>query len=196
MRLCLLRHGRTAWNEAGRIQGRTDIPLSPFGRRQVAAWRLPPPFARASCIASPLLRARETAAILGHTDHTLDHRLQEMSWGAYEGCTLAELRREHGTRFAANTARGLDFRPPGGESPREVAERLRACLADLARTRRDHLIVTHKGVLRVSLVLALGWTMLREPPVAIADDQALLYRVGGSGSLDFEGAITLAVAGR
>ena len=32
MKLYLLRHGRTLWNEEGRLQGRTDVPLSDEGR--------------------------------------------------------------------------------------------------------------------------------------------------------------------
>ncbi|HEY9538315.1 MAG TPA: histidine phosphatase family protein, partial [Kiloniellaceae bacterium] len=41
-RLLAIRHGATAWNAAGRIQGRSDQPLSPAGRAAVAAWQLPP----------------------------------------------------------------------------------------------------------------------------------------------------------
>ena len=45
---------------------------------------------------------------------------------------LADLRAELGPAMAENEARGLDFRPPGGESPREVQARLKPFLADLA----------------------------------------------------------------
>ena len=33
-RLVLLRHGRTAWNDSGRAQGHTDVPLDEVGAAQ------------------------------------------------------------------------------------------------------------------------------------------------------------------
>ncbi|MBL0714447.1 MAG: histidine phosphatase family protein, partial [Desulfosarcina sp.] len=35
----IMRHAATAWNRAGRIQGHHDTPLTPEGKRQIAAWR-------------------------------------------------------------------------------------------------------------------------------------------------------------
>ena len=191
MRICLIRHGSTAWNEAGRIQGRTDIPLSDFGRAQVRAWRLPEGFAAAVCITSPLARARETAALLGLRDATEDARLVEMAWGSFEGRTLAELRADHGPHMQELEAAGLDFRPPGGESPRLVAERLAACLRELAATGSDFVLVAHKGVMRASLVLALGWDMRTKPPVRFESDRGLIYQLGACGQLEYETAVPL-----
>ncbi len=182
MRVCLIRHASTAWNEEGRIQGRTDIPLSPAGRAQAAAWRLPGRFAGGPCVASPLRRAVETAALLGFPEPATDARLAEMRWGAFEGRRLAELRDELGPALADEERRGLDFRPPGGgESPREVAVRLGGFLADLAADGRDHLVVAHKGVLRAALVLSLGWDMLGKPPVRYDPERALLLALDPDG---------------
>lgn len=192
MRVCLIRHGSTSWNEDGRIQGRTDTALSAIGRAQVRGWRLPEPFHRASCLASPLARARETAELLGFREAAVDARLIEMAWGGFEGRTLGELRSELGDTMAGLEAAGLDFRPPGGESPRLVAERLAHCLHDLAASGRDHLLVTHKGVLRASLVLALGWDMLGKPPVRHEPEQALVYELGADGAIAFVAAPSLA----
>ncbi len=191
MRVCLIRHGSTAWNEAGRIQGRTDIPLSDFGRAQVRAWRLPEEFAAAVCITSPLARARETAALLGLRDATEDARLVEMAWGSFEGRTLAELRADQGPNMQELEAAGLDFRPPGGESPRLVAERLAACLRELAATGSDLVLVAHKGVMRASLVLALGWDMRTKPPVRFESDRGLIYQLGACGQLEYETVVPL-----
>ena len=60
IRLALLRHGPTAWNREGRIQGRSDIPLDDSARADLAALRLPPPWDRAALWSSPLRRAVET----------------------------------------------------------------------------------------------------------------------------------------
>ena len=186
MRVCLIRHASTAWNEEGRVQGRTDIPLSSVGREQVASWRLPDGFAAARCVTSPLTRARETAALLGFPDASADARLAEMSWGGFEGRRLAELREELGDAFADNERLGLDFRPPGGETPREVAARLADFLRDdAAGSGDDVLLVAHKGVLRAALVLTLGWDVLGKPPVRYDPERALLLTVGAGGTASF-----------
>jgi probable phosphoglycerate mutase len=96
-----------------------------------------------------------------------DDRLIEMDWGDWEGETLADLRARGGEAMAANEARGLDFRPPGGESPAEVQSRVLGWLADVAAAERDVAAVTHKGVIRVVMAKALGWDMRGKPPVRL-----------------------------
>ena len=64
-RLVMIRHATTAWNEARRLQGRTDIALNAKGRAEVAGWRLPDEFADGRWISSPLPRAVQTARALG-----------------------------------------------------------------------------------------------------------------------------------
>lgn len=191
MRVCLIRHASTSWNEAGRIQGHTDIPLSDLGRAQVASWRLPPEFAAAACITSPLVRTRETARLLGFTDAPTDPRLAEMRWGSFEGRTLSSLRDEYGQAMQDREALGVDFQPPGGESPRLVAERLASCLGDLATDGVDRLIVTHKGVLRASLILALGWDMRAKPPVRYEPERALIFDLAPTGTPTFLATVPL-----
>ena len=60
MRVCLLRHGETAWNAQGRYLGRTDLPLTPAGRAALG----PAGFAPARVYVSPLRRTAETAELL------------------------------------------------------------------------------------------------------------------------------------
>ena len=163
----LIRHGPTSWNASGRIQGQTDIELSPRGRAEVRRWRLPPAWVQARVLSSPLRRARETASILTGRTPMLDPRLSEMNWGRFEGRRLAEVRAQAPDAMAANEARGLDFRPPGGESPREVCARLQALLVELAADPGPVVAVCHKGVIRAALVLATGWDMRARPPVRL-----------------------------
>jgi broad specificity phosphatase PhoE len=158
--LLVIRHAPTAWNDDGRIQGRTDIELSEPGRSVAARWRLPPGWQGAQCLCSPLRRAFQTALLLG-LDPLPDRALIEMEWAEWEGRRLPELRAELGEVMVANEARGLDLRPPGGESPREVQQRLRAWLAGLTE---PTIAVTHKGVIRALYALATGWEMTDRPP--------------------------------
>ncbi|WP_341701862.1 histidine phosphatase family protein [Ferrovibrio sp.] len=166
IRLALLRHGATDWNAAGRLQGRADIALSPAGREQLAGRSLPPAFRQRHWYTSPLQRAAGTAAVLGIAAD-IEPALIEMDWGEYEGRSLSELRALDGVHLAANEARGLDFQPPGGESPRQVQARLRPWLQRLAATGEDAGAVTHKGVIRALLAEAYGWPMLGKSPVRL-----------------------------
>jgi probable phosphoglycerate mutase len=164
VRLALLRHADTAWSAAGRIQGRSDIPLSDDGRAALRALTLPAACAGMRIVSSPLARCVETAALLGAPQAQREPRLAEMSWGAWEGRRLAELRVELGGAMAENEARGWDFRPHGGESPREVLERVRSWLAAL---KEPTLAVTHRGVIRAVFAAASGWDMLGKPPARL-----------------------------
>ena len=119
----LIRHGPTEWNAAGRVQGRTDVPLSATGRARVKQWRVPEGFRDYDWVSSPLMRARETASLLGAEAPVIEPRLAEMCWGIWEGETLDALRIRHGASLIENESRGLDFRAPNGESPREVGVR-------------------------------------------------------------------------
>ena len=159
--LLLVRHGTTAWNARKRIQGRADIPLNDDGRAEIAKLRLPPAFVGARAFTSPLARARETARILG-LRAMLDAALIEMDWGKYEGRTLVELGAS--ADFAANEAKGLDFRLDGGESPRDVQERLRPWLARVAADAAPAIAVAHRGVIRALYALATDWDMTARAP--------------------------------
>lgn len=180
MRLTLIRHGITAWNEQGLIQGHRDLPLSVAGRAQVRSWHVPAGWGQARWFTSPLQRARQTAELLG-VRPAIDPRLIEMDWGRFEGRRLQDLRSDDPTGMAANEARGLDFRPDGGERPREVVARLASFLVALPHD-RPVVAVTHKGVMRAALVLATGWDMMRKAPVAPGRDQALVFEIAPGGT--------------
>lgn len=175
--VALLRHAPSDWNESGLIQGRADRPLSAAGAAMAASWRLPPGLEGWDWVTSPLGRTSETARLLGHGDAAVEPRLVEMDWGAWSGRRLADLRAGLGDAMAANEARGLDFRPEGGESPREVAARLAGWLDDVAARDRPTVAVTHRGVQRAGLVLATGWDMTGKPPLRLARDALLVLEV-------------------
>ena len=124
MKLVLLRHGMTAWNLEKRIQGRIDQPLSTAGRQQFQNLVLPSAFTTYRWYCSPLSRATQTAELLGLTDVEIEAALIEMNWGDWEGEILKPLRKRLGDEMRDNESRGLDFCPPGGESPRQVQVRL------------------------------------------------------------------------
>ena len=175
--LLVIRHGMTDWNEAALIQGRTDRPLSAAGRAEVERWTVPHGWSQARCLSSPLIRALETARLLGLSPMA-EPRLIEMSWGVWEGQSLAALRAAHGGDMAENEKRGLDFRPPGGESPRDVQARLRPLLAELTG---PTIAVTHKGVLRALYALASGWDMTGKPVQKLLNRCAHQFEIDAAG---------------
>jgi probable phosphoglycerate mutase len=179
--LALIRHAPTAWNKGGRLQGRSDVPLLDESRADLARRRLPDGCDAFRALSSPLRRCLDTAALL-RLAVTRDDRLVEMDWGEYQGFTLTELRNAHGIDLATNEARGLDFRPPGGESPRDVQARVAPLLAEIAASATPTLAVTHRGVIRAIYARAVGWDMTGEPPQALDPYALHLFRLERDGT--------------
>lgn len=143
-------------------------------------WCLPPQMKSWRCLTSPLKRARETAALLGFSQAESDPRLIEMDWGAWEGQSLEALRVGDATSMAQQEARGLDLQPPGGESPRQVQDRLRPWLVEIGAS-APAVVVCHKGVLRALYALASGWDLRGKAPQRLRFDHAQLYEVDAQG---------------
>ncbi|MDP1966237.1 MAG: histidine phosphatase family protein [Reyranella sp.] len=161
----ILRHAPTEWNALGRLQGLTDTCLSPEGEAMARRWRLPTPADHWKRLSSPLQRARRTAELLRPSAAVaVDSALREMSFGVWEGRTLVELRAEGGADFAAIEADGLDFQPPGGESPRTAMARIGTWAGHIAQAGESVVAVSHKATIRALLALATGWNMLGRPP--------------------------------
>jgi probable phosphoglycerate mutase len=182
VRFAVIRHAPTEWNAIGRVQGRTDIPLSKTGRTVAAGWSLPPELAEFRAIASPLTRTVETASLLLGRAVATDERLVEMDWAAWEGRELPDLRAELGDLMVAWEAKGLDFRAPEGESPRDVQARLAPLLAEVARAGQPTVAVTHKGVIRALYALAIGWDMTDKPPEKLRDDCVHIFTLSSEGA--------------
>ena len=180
--LALLRHGPTAWTAERRLQGQTDIPLSPEGKATVLGWELPKEAAGFAWVTSPLARARQTAVLLGHGDAPVDARLVEMGFGDWEGRRIDDLRAELGPSMDALESRGIDFRAPGGESPRDVQQRLAPFLAETGRRGGGVIAVTHKSVIRSLYARATGWPMLGRPPERLAEFALHLFAVDAAGT--------------
>lgn len=181
VRFAVLRHAPTEWNAIGRVQGRTDIPLSAAGKETAGTWSLPVELAGFRPLASPLARTMETARILLGRDAQTDARLIEMDWAVWEGRELPDLRAELGDLMVAWEAKGLDFRAPGGESPRDVQERLLPLLAETAEAGESTLAVTHKGVIRALYALATGWDMTDQPRNKLIDDCVHIFALSADG---------------
>lgn len=175
-RLALLRHGHTPWNRAGRIQGRTDIALDPDAEAELAAQRLPAPWDRAALWASPLMRARDTAALVAGRQPQLDDALIEMNWGDWEGLHGKDLHADPGSGFRDIENWGWTYTPPGGESPHDIRLRLEPWVATLTG---DNVAVCHIGIMRVLLAVATGWAFAGPAPFRIKRNRMFVIEIDG-----------------
>jgi probable phosphoglycerate mutase len=169
MRILLARHGETPWNVEGRSQGQTfDIPLSAAGQAQARALgaRLAG-LTLTRAVASPLLRARETAELaLGARAGllTFDPRLVEISHGLWEGRLAEEIRADFPEIQKAWRETPDRVTLPDGESLRMVADRAWPAFEAACRGLGAEdvvLLVTHDAVCRVLLCRVLGLDLAR-----------------------------------
>jgi probable phosphoglycerate mutase len=169
MRIILARHGETSWNVEGRHQGQSfDIPLSEAGRAQamaLAARLQGQPIARA--VASPLLRARQTAEIaLGARVSMLvfDPGFMEISHGEWEGRLASEIRETHPELQRAWREQPETVRFPEGESLQDVQDRAWPAFVQACEGLGEDetlVLVSHDGVNRVILCRILGLPLAR-----------------------------------
>jgi probable phosphoglycerate mutase len=181
LRIALIRHGPTEWNAQKRVQGRIDMPLSAEGQAKMARLLPPDGFVNARPFCSPRLRARQTAALLGLENPVPDARLVEQNWGVWEGMTRDEMLAQGGEDAFVRAGRGLQFRPPGGESTGELQARVQSFLADAAKLPQDAVAVTHMGVLRTAYALATGWDMSTPMPAELDLTAALVLSLDSGG---------------
>lgn len=154
-RLVLVRHGETAWNAEGRVQGQTDVPLNAVGRGQALA--LVPVLAAedfGAIYSSDLERVRETAAPTAQAlglEVRLDAGLRERHYGMFETLTYVECRARFPAEFERFRAKALDFDFGSGESLQAFNARSLACVAAIAERHAGEsvLVFTHGGVLEM-----------------------------------------------
>jgi probable phosphoglycerate mutase len=161
MLLYLIRHGESAYNAEGRIQGQTDIPLSAFGRRQSAAIAAAFSAVRLDAIySSPLLRAAETARPLAEQQGLtpiFEPRLQEIHAGVFQGLLWSEIEQRFPEYAEPWKRQSADFVIPGGESRRQLMARGQAALEHIhIQPLRAVAVVAHGGVLAATLKALLS----------------------------------------
>ncbi len=153
--LILVRHGRTAANREGRLQGRIDLPLDEVGQRQAeaVAERIATEVHVDRVIASPLQRAQQTAAAFGRPVET-DDRWIELSYGVYEGVPHADVPSEVWNRWFTDH----DFVPEHGESLSTLDDRVRAACDELIAAARDEhvVVVSHVSPMKSAVAWSLG----------------------------------------
>jgi probable phosphoglycerate mutase len=152
-RVIAIRHGQTAWNVEGRMQGSLDVPLDETGRWQAA--RLAEALVDAgidAIVSSDLTRAFETASLVAaklDLPLTTDVGLRERGFGIFEGHTFAEIDQRWPAEADRWRHRDPDFEPEGGESLTRFHARVIGACSRLAAAHPDQTlaIVAHGGIL-------------------------------------------------
>ncbi len=180
MEIWLARHGTTRANEARRLQGQLDYPLSARGRAEV--WPLACCLARVrftAVFSSPLLRARQTAAVIAGknirfrregTGVKICPRLREYGWGVFEGHTWAEIYELYPGLAGKlqDNFRGVLI--PGRESHRAFISRVSGMAGSINKSfsGRDRiLLVTHGRFINAFLAAVTGLDLKKKWPFQV-----------------------------
>ncbi len=176
MKRCyFVRHGQTAWNGENRIQGHSDVPLSPLGQEQ--AKRVGAFFASRhlqAVFTSSLARSQQTArAIIDGNGHgvapVVEEGLVEIHLGVWEGLTPAEIDAQYNGAYEQWKLRPSMVIIPEAEPVDAFRARVRRTLEKVLSTCQEdgeYVIVSHGGVIAAVLADTLG-----------ADFDALLRRL-------------------
>jgi len=148
--IVLCRHAATEHNLTKRFLSTTDLPLGAHGREQCARLREALerlPFER--CLVSPMRRCLETRELVApQVPFDVKPALREVDFGTWEGQTLAWAEHHAPELLALRRRDPVHFRPPGGESIADAAERLRP-LASALLPDGTTLIVGHRITLGI-----------------------------------------------
>ena len=168
--LLLIRHGETDWNRSGQVMGNQPIPLNQTGEQQARACaEMLAHTPIAGIVTSPVLRAVQTAHIVGRT-HAAPVRhapgLSEIGVGDWINRYWKDLGEDPAKRdwYAQRTALKrwgqADWyaqpdraRPSGGETLREVQQRAVAAVEEALQVAQDgpYVFVSHGDVIRALL---------------------------------------------
>lgn len=159
--LVLVRHGETEWSRSGRHTGTTDLPLLPAGEAvaRAAGQALAGRHFVAEFV-SPLLRARETARLIGLQNLEIDDDLREWDYGGYEGRSTEQIREDLGYDWEIFSHGVIPGATPG-ETVEDVAARASHVLTRVQPLLADGdvILVAHGHLLRI-----LAAAYLRQEP--------------------------------
>ena len=162
--IAFARHGETAWT-GNRFTGQSDLPLTDHGR--ASAETLAVRVARSGVledpasviVASPLRRARETAAIVAKAVDRPVHaeaRWMEAGFGSVEGLTFDEGSAAWPAVFARLAAGDAAIDWPGGETWLALHQRVAAALDDVLARDVPVLVVGHGIAMYAAFTVLTG----------------------------------------
>ena len=160
-KIFLIRHGETEWNRVGKLQGISDIRLSPEGINQAHLLAEHTPFNAVDAVySSDLVRAVMTAKILSDKFNLpiiRERGLRETNFGDWEGRFLSELAKENPKGFEKFFTKPDQVQPPGGETFLQSQARIMNALDEIIADNEDRniIVITHGAAIRLIICAAL-----------------------------------------
>jgi broad specificity phosphatase PhoE len=179
LRLTLVRHGETVWNQLKKIQGITDVELSKLGMEQARKLSLSLQNERFDrIVSSPLKRAYDTAqaiAVHHQLPITVDNDLQELNAGELEGLTFPDLQLRYAEFLGKWMSDHASVTMPQGESLKEVQDRVWPVIERITAMSENVLVVSHSFVIITILckVHNLSLSHSKEMRVGVASKTCL-----------------------
>jgi alpha-ribazole phosphatase len=164
MNIYFVRHGETEQNERKTFYGDIDAELNERGRQQCEkAARYLSGISFDKVFISERKRTAQSAEYIcreARKDFIIDGRINEMSFGAFEGRTYEEIKELYPVEQKAWQEDWKGFCPPGGESYSMFYLRVKSFMEDIATLEEENiLIVTHGGVIRTVYAYLMGENM-------------------------------------
>jgi broad specificity phosphatase PhoE len=162
MRLILVRHGETRWNQENRVLGHTEIELNEKGRKQAERLALTLKDETVAAIySSPLRRARETAGEIARfhgLEVVTDDALKEVDAGELDGLTYQEMIERYGDFLKEWIKNDPSLKMPGGESMAELQQRAWPVVERIVRDHPDGVVilVSHSFAILSIICRAIG----------------------------------------
>ena len=151
MKLTLVRHGETLWNQEKKIQGITDIALSELGIEQANKLSLSLQHEKLDrIITSQLQRAVDTAKAIGRYHNIpliVENDLHELNAGEFEGLSYKDLVGRYDDFLSKWTEDRASVGMPKGESLQEVQDRVWPVIKRITETSQNALVVSHSFVI-------------------------------------------------
>ena len=160
MKIMLVRHGITFWNTIGKMQGSSDVHLSPDGLHQARLLAAHCPFHTADAIySSPLARAETTAMILANKFNLhvqIVPELREISFGDWEGKILRDIANDEPENFEKFFMQPDELKIPNAETFQQMQLRAMDAVQKIIDRHKEEknphiIIVAHGAVNRAIL---------------------------------------------
>jgi len=188
MRLILVRHGETRWNQENRVLGHTEIELNEKGRKQAERLALAlKDETLAAIYSSPLRRARETAEEIARfhgLEVVTDDGLKEVDAGELDGLTFQEMMERYGDFLKEWVKDEPSLRMPGGESIAELQQRTWPAVERMVRDHPDGIVilVSHAFAILSIICKAIGLSLSHFRRLRLSTASISILNFGGRGT--------------